>query len=67
VLLLQADSFEGDGRWCPIEDRHLTYGTSGYHDRAEPTGMDIIRGGYGGFFVCPTDPQHPVLFHYAIG
>jgi hypothetical protein len=64
VLLLQADSFEGDGRWCPVEDRHLVYGVPGYEDRAEPAGMDIIRGGHGGFFGCSADPEHPVLFHY---
>ncbi|MFI1767238.1 hypothetical protein ACH41H_35005 [Streptomyces sp. NPDC020800] len=63
-LLLQVDSFEGDGRWCPLEDRHLVYGTPGYEERIEPTGVDIGRGGsHGGFFVCSSDPRHPVLFH----
>ncbi|MEU5536860.1 DUF1963 domain-containing protein [Streptomyces sp. NPDC020362] len=63
-LLLQVDSFEGDGRWCPLEDRHLVYGTPGYEERIGPTGVDIGRGGsHGGFFVCSSDPQHPVLFH----
>ncbi|MCO6005213.1 hypothetical protein NE236_09470 [Actinoallomurus purpureus] len=64
VLLLQADSYEAaGGRWQPLEERHLVFGTPEYERAEHPTGMELARGGHGGFFVCSADPEHPVLFH----